>query len=152
MANYPNGAVIFYGSGHNSHDDDLDELLGLSDSVVIDIQEHPSNEPLSEGIALLKLLKANSYPSDQPEFIYNTETNSVETINQSKPIDHSLRKISEQKFDECRASLPQSARNAFIDHGGVDFTYQDFRTLMDEGTGMPKIIEDWARPAAKPAP
>lgn len=145
LTNHPKGAVVFYGSAHMSYRNDLDEMLGTEDSVTINIVDTSKSAVHTEGTFMTKLADVAGDRPDHPEFIYDAVKQTYEAVHERHPYVQKKRsRVTEEKFNECRAALPQSVRRAFTEKTGQDFTYRDFRVFVDPKRGLPQIIEHWA--------
>lgn len=150
LQNHPDGALIFYGSGHMNGLSDLDELLDDDNSFWINLNE-TSFSPKSEGTANVeKLMGEWNYERENPDKIFDIETRTVLTPTRD-PNNREYTKLSEDEFNSCVDDIPATLRNGFTRNGGNDLTFDDFRWLMDkEREGVPPIFENWIMSPSHP--
>lgn len=152
LANHPAGAVIVYGTGHMDQSNDLDEMLGASDSVVIDVIDPDfSDDPkyLTKGIQrLLPQLSPLIENIDDPaDIVYNVHEQTYETGNaDDRNADKIYPPMPRDVFDDCRNLLTETARNAFIIKTGADLTFEDYITMTQPEQDVPDIFKSWLPP------
>ena len=150
LQNHPNGALIFYGSGHMNGLNDLDELLGDEDSFWLALKEDYYT-PTSEGIGNIEKLMGNlNHDQEHPDKVFDIETRTVFTPTRDRN-NREYIKLTEDEFNSCVDDIPATLRNGFTRNGGNDLTFDDFRWLMDkEREGVPPIFENWIMSPSHP--
>lgn len=150
LQNHPDGALIFYGAAHMNGLQDLDELLGDEDSFWISISED-YHAPLSEGFGKIeKLMSSFKKDTENPDRIFDIATGTIFAPTRA-PDDVEFTEITQAEFDSCVRDLPRNMQDGFTRNGGADFTFSDFRWLMDEDrAGLPPILESWTPPFRQP--
>jgi hypothetical protein len=151
---HPGGAAILYGNGHYTEADDMNEMVAADNHVWIDIKPDESDMTVPEGETdIEKLFKLPLKKDDRPDMVYFAAEQKLVDYAAIAATYGTVRKMSAAEFATCQANLPASLKTAFTGKAGdPDFTYADYRALMDEGTALPAIISHWARPAPVPAP
>lgn len=152
LDNHPEGAVIVYGAGHMDQSNDLDEMVGASDSVVIDVVDPDfSDDPeyLTKGIQRLfpqstPFIKSANDPAD---ITYNVHEQAYDKGNaDDRNADKIYPTMPRDVFDACRNLLTETARNAFIKKTGADLTFEDYITMTQPEQDVPDIFKSWLPP------
>lgn len=158
LNSHPEGAVIIYGAGHMDQSNDLDEMVGLDHSVVIDLVDtNFSDAPkyLTKGFQRLYPLSSpfTGEPSDPADITYDVIEQIYEVKNAGNVGAEEPRPpIPRDSFEACRNLLTETARNAFINKLGVDLTYEDYISIADPDSEVPELFESWLPQLSEPEP
>lgn len=156
LQNYPEGAVIMYGAGHINNADDLNEMLGTHQSVVINLVDPTPTEDaydISGFRRFVEKLASNEKGApkkEAPDFTYNTQTQDYK-IGDAAPVIEK-QPMPEERFESCRTAMSPQLRDAFVAATGNDLTFSDYSAAMDINKDIPQILDGWEKPAMTPFP